>query len=155
MYISVKYEFRSGEHHFYAVGNREAVIQVIRNVFTNHGMPIHKELDQTLFHFPGGWFDRFDSWQRRASAAFGGPDTDCFSIKYSATNNPLVTMILVKIYHKAQWPNKEKGLRRIEGFQRALMMEFDLFKIPLVAPADWKEALAQNPALDCSPVWRS
>src|SRR2546427_4698458 len=99
-YITTTVKFRAGTQRLYAVGNRDAVVQAARDTFRNHQMAIRKEKDQVIYHFPGGWADRtFTNINRFYFFSGAVPQSDCFSIKYTATNNLLVTTLLVNLYH--------------------------------------------------------
>jgi hypothetical protein len=152
MIINFKFRVGEFENRLYAIGDREAVLQAVCNIFANHGMPA-RETEQTFRYFPSGWIDRGMSAYTRASALFGGPESDCFSVKYSATSNPSVTMLLVKVYHKIKWYNESKAKSRIESFYKAFSYEFDRFQLPLIEAKDWRAAVEARPDLSCSPVW--
>jgi hypothetical protein len=156
MYITHTYKVRRGEQRLYAVGDRQGVIQAVRNTFLNHDMPIHKEKEQIVYHYPGGWLDRAGSAVGRFSSASGSPEeSDCFSIKFDATNNPQVTMLLVNLYHKTGWFRDKKVQERIKRFYDGLAHEFGLFQIPLIEADDWPEVVRLHPEIACSPVWKT
>ena len=155
MYITHRYKVRGGFQRLYAVGDRQGVVQAIRNTFLNHSMPIHKEKDQIVYHFPGGWFDRAKSALDRFYTAGGFPPrSDCFSIKYQATNNPLVTKLLVELYHKTGSFRDKRVQERIKRFYEGFAHEFRMFEIPLIDAEHWDEVVQLYPQLRCSPVWQ-
>ena len=151
--VSRTIQYLGGTQYLYAVGDRQAIVQAIRNTYTKHQMPIHKEKDQTFFHYPSGWIDRscsaFDRWR----SINGGPESDCFSTYYEATNNPMVTLVKVVIYHKNGLFHKKQAQRRVDAFYEALVEEFGIFEIPLINAKNWHDMISQHPILRCSPDW--
>jgi hypothetical protein len=151
MYITIRYHVRSGSQLFYAVGDREAVLQAVRNTFLNHGMAIHKEKDQIVYHFPDGWLDRASTVINRLSSSGGvRPQSNCFSIEYRATNNPLVPTLLVNLYHKTGWFRDKKVQQRIKRFYESLTHEFRMFEIPIIDAEHWPDVVREHPEL----FWR-
>lgn len=156
MYFTYQYKTRGSCQRLYAVGDREAVVQALRETFNNHGMPIHSEKNQEICHYPGGWFDRATTAYAQFSTSGGiPPQSDHFSVTYKATNNPFVTILRIDLYHKTGWFRDKKVQARIKGFFEALEHEFRIFQLPIIEADDWPEFVALYPQFFCSPVWRT
>ncbi|MBE7494829.1 MAG: hypothetical protein HS117_07780 [Verrucomicrobiaceae bacterium] len=148
MYISYKLNFKGGTQLFYAVGERNAVLEAIRRSFTNHDLKIHSSKDQEFSHFPGGWLDRASCAYVRMHGA-KGHQTDHYTISYHCTDHPAVTRVVVTALRKESIFNKNKIGNEIEAFFSGFLEEFARFKIALVGSDDWDRFVAENPGFNC------
>ena len=139
----------------YAVGDLDAIRQAIRYTFSSSGMKTNEKGHQTV-HYPGGWFGRAGS----AFLRFNGPgyhEADVFFIEYSVTSNPAVTLLetYVSLQTSVFKKHKLKKQGLIDAFMKNLIRECNQHEISLVRKENWTELVTSEPALRCSPCWKS
>src|SRR5206468_5536912 len=152
-YVKNTYKVRTGRHRLYAIGAHGAVVRALRATFTDHGMRIHQEQGTKLVHFPGRWPDRAVSAYLRSMSVGGGPLANSFTVTYIRTDNAVVTLVDVQLYHKTSFISNRLTESRIAKFFSALQQEAAIADIALVGADDWPVVLRDYPKLRCSPYW--
>jgi hypothetical protein len=152
--ITSKYSFFQGRVPLYCIGDRDAIKQAIRNLFTNEGFPIHDQKENTLIHYPSGWTDRMLTGYLRFSNMNEGPYSDSLVANWHVTSNPIVTLVSIDYYFKK---NKFRADEKFQTFLRSVMdglgAQFSMFDIPLLSHEGFRQLVREHPELSCSPVW--
>lgn len=152
--ISINYNVFHFRVPFYCIGDREAIKEAIRNLFTKGGFVLHDEKENTFYHYPSGWGDRLSTGYVRFSNINKGPYSDSLAVTWYLTNHPFITLVSLDFYFKK---NKSRADEKFQAFLRSVMDGIDtqmsMFDLTLIAPEGWLRITKEHPEFSCSPVW--
>jgi hypothetical protein len=153
--ITTTYKYFQVRLPLYCIGDREAIKQALRNIFTKGGFALHSERDDTLIHYPSGLMDRMlTGYIRMSNMQGGGPFSDTVTASWHITNNPIVTLIAIDFYFKKNKSRADAKFQALlESVVAAMQAQFSVFDIPIVDNDGWRSLIAAHPNLSCSPVW--